>query len=538
MKPPPQRPPADDLEALIEEARRRQRRRQGLIGVGVLAAVLVAGVVAYLVVDHSTATQARRRPSTRPAPTRPVAPLHEIVFAADGKAVGFGEVYRVDLDGHRTDLSRSPWRDVAPAVSPNGKWVAFLSDRGGRAALYATNIRSRVLVRLTPKLFPVHDGLDGYQRVAWSPDGSKLAFNGDASGGTGSESSVYVTAFGSGRVARVAANTVPWFDPRTQSETRIVSPDGSWVASLRSLGSSSLAAPWTLTISRPDGSRRRTLLRTAPCARDWGLPVANVQFAGRALVYATFCAEPLGSLYAMRPDGSHIRRLTHTIADFGGGALSPDGRSIAFGRADAVPCKGCSDALWVMDASGRHARQLTFPRSELEETDGGASWSPDGQHIVFSRSTALFPGALYVVAASGGRAPRALHVSGGQVEWGPKQIAFTDEDFTALWTMNPDGSGRRRIARGHISAPAWSNQGDLAYLTDYGRKVEVIGRRRLTFRLRLTADTIAWSPDAKLLLITARRGTEPSELYELNLRSRRLRRLTSGLGSIGEVSWR
>jgi hypothetical protein len=51
----------------------------------------------------------------------------QIVFAADRRPALDGEIYRVDMDGKRVDLSRSPYADTQQTVSPDGKRIAFLS---------------------------------------------------------------------------------------------------------------------------------------------------------------------------------------------------------------------------------------------------------------------------------------------------------------------------------------------------------------------------------------------------------------------------
>ena len=59
-----------------------------------------------------------------------------IVFSADRLPSLSGEIYRVDPNGHRIDLSRSPYQDVGPVVSPDGRRVAFFSDRSGAEGVY------------------------------------------------------------------------------------------------------------------------------------------------------------------------------------------------------------------------------------------------------------------------------------------------------------------------------------------------------------------------------------------------------------------
>lgn len=59
--------------------------------------------------------------------------------------------------------------DTAPALSPNGRQVAFMSRRDGNWEIYVINVDGTNLTRLTEE--PAEDGLP-----AWSPDGRVIAF--------------------------------------------------------------------------------------------------------------------------------------------------------------------------------------------------------------------------------------------------------------------------------------------------------------------------------------------------------------------------
>ena len=107
--------------------------------------------------------------------------------------------------------------------------------------------------------------------------------------------------------------------------------------------------------------------------------------------------------------------------------------------------------------------------------------------------------------------------------------------------MSPDGSGARVIVRDQgTSALAWSTAGRLAYLSGNGSVVRVLGARKeqASFRVPGTADALAWSPKGKRLLVSARTGVFPSELYAVDARSGRFTQLTTYMGSIQGMSWR
>jgi Tol biopolymer transport system component len=107
--------------------------------------------------------------------SRAAAAASRIVFAANRVPLWYGEIYRVDRDGRRVDLSNSSAPDLAPAVSPDGKQVAFVSTRGGHVALYVVGIDGRGLKRLSPLLFSVAPNGGPVAQIAWAPDSRSLA---------------------------------------------------------------------------------------------------------------------------------------------------------------------------------------------------------------------------------------------------------------------------------------------------------------------------------------------------------------------------
>jgi TolB protein len=68
-----------------------------------------------------------------------------------------------------TRLTEGPWDDITPAVSPDGKFLAFASNRGGHWDLYQLELASGATLRLTNT--PEYDA-----SPSWSPDGRWLAY--------------------------------------------------------------------------------------------------------------------------------------------------------------------------------------------------------------------------------------------------------------------------------------------------------------------------------------------------------------------------
>lgn len=110
--------------------------------------------------------------------------IHDPALAPDGQSVVFAAQ---GYDGYQ-DLFRASWStgavvlerltrdgfdDVEPAISPDGRWVAWASDRGERGGRYSLFRLS--LTGGTPEtLSHPHAGDD--RQPAWSPDGRWIAY--------------------------------------------------------------------------------------------------------------------------------------------------------------------------------------------------------------------------------------------------------------------------------------------------------------------------------------------------------------------------
>ena len=95
-----------------------------------------------------------------------------IVFASndDGNWFGNWDIYSMDVDGNNLlQLSDHPASDKAPACSPDGRRIAFISERGLTSDLYVMDSDGNNVIRLTRDNF-------FEARASWSPDGTRIAF--------------------------------------------------------------------------------------------------------------------------------------------------------------------------------------------------------------------------------------------------------------------------------------------------------------------------------------------------------------------------
>ena len=92
----------------------------------------------------------------------------------------------MNVDGsHQRNLTRDAARDSTPSWSPDGRRIAFQSDRDGNLEMYVMNADGTGLLNLTQNA--AFDGIPFIQHSraqlsAWSPDGRRIAFQSDRDG--------------------------------------------------------------------------------------------------------------------------------------------------------------------------------------------------------------------------------------------------------------------------------------------------------------------------------------------------------------------
>ncbi len=174
------------------------------------------------------------------------------------------------------------------------------------------------------------------------------------------------------------------------------------------------------------------------------------------------------AIYVVNADGSDIQRLSPlTALNESRPEWSPDGTKIAFQRG-RFNVAGNAD-IWVMDADGENATQLT----DNSRWDSDARWSADGSQIVYY-SCDEDTGCRIVLMNSDGTNPRDL-ASGWDPDISPDgtRVLFVHyepghngpycrvEEFynCAIYVVNTDGSGLTQIEPELGNYPRWSPDG-------------------------------------------------------------------------------
>ena len=145
-----------------------------------------------------------------------------IAFQSDARAAsnptGRVRLYTIDLSTGRVAPlgTGGDWNDEQPRWSPDGRRIAFKSNRGGSYNLYVMNADGSNVVRLTDHGLNDHD-------PTWLPDGESLVFSSERDRGAG-RLDLYRLWLADGSVERLTT----YFPGYAFMPT--VSPDGAWVA--------------------------------------------------------------------------------------------------------------------------------------------------------------------------------------------------------------------------------------------------------------------------------------------------------------------
>jgi TolB protein len=276
----------------------------------------------------------------RAAPVSPASGRIAFVSDRDGPDpvgnMGNQEIYIMNADGSgQQRLTHNDAADAAPAVSPDGRMIAFVSNRSGAPELFVMNVDGTGERQLT---VPGAGGEMGARQPRWSPDGKQIVFFGSV------RPDIYVINLdGTGLknlTNRQGMDAYPdW------------SPDGRRIA----------------FTSNRDGAREIYVLNadgTNVARLTSGILKGNVGMwlrprwspDGRKIAFATDRDRTDGTseIYVMNADGSNLVRLTFNDVLDAEPTWSPDGKMIAFHRTVLGHAQ-----VFVMQADGSNQTRIT-----------------------------------------------------------------------------------------------------------------------------------------------------------------------------------
>lgn len=359
-----------------------------------------------------------------------------------------GDVWVSSLTGEAPrNLTQGHDNNWAPSWSPDGRRVAFLSDRASGPGTGGTHLwiwdRKSATVRQVSTL-PVMDPWGRLGQLEWLPDGR----------------TVLVKTFPDGMSPAAYADLVTGGSGRTQS-----------------------ASPSGVTVQ---------VFRFDPTTRDSAPPVGPNNLDAL-----------LGSLALVDVETGRARRVSCSgrLASY---ALSPDGRSLAWAVVTGYEKPGSSQILtdvMVSDLATGQCRRIVkatplasgYPNFPL------FSWSPTSRAIAFRTNGAGTPDEVFVVPLDGGAPGRIASGppfdrarQGDPPLWDQEGRHLFFERSGAIWRAAADGTGSTLLAEApnrllelvhHRAGALWSPDGGrhtIAFTMNRATKRTGIARVDLT----------------------------------------------------------
>ena len=428
----------------------------------------------------------------------------QLVFMSTRNS-GSANIWILDLktrNARQLTNTTGPNANFRPSWSPDGKWIAFSSDRNteadrhvkidhakGRwehllaASLYLIKIDGTGLRRLTPA-----GKFAGSPK--WSPDGKRIVFY-----ELPVEDTFAARGFGA------PASQIVSVDVATGDRRDYTSGPGMKVSP------QFLSADRIGYVAKAPGSHGGLAFTTGERGPDSGIRNPSWSADGKRIIYEKFIyasrqSQPIfakdpefdirhsgefpavspGGRVAMTPFGEIVagprlsevalsvtdldgRNTTRLFSDKSGAAFSPswspDGKWIAFGMGAFFLDRDSKPARLMMihpDGSGR--RELTSGPAN----SGFPSWSPDGKRIVYRIWSAQEHG-LRILNLEDGSIAKLTSDYDNFPMWSPRgdRIGFTRTSQNAfdIFTVRPDGTDLKQLtdAPGNDAHCAWSPDG-------------------------------------------------------------------------------
>lgn len=246
----------------------------------------------------------------------------------------YSHIWIADLDGAaRRQLTRGAVRDRAPAWSPDGSSIAFVSDRTGeRSQIYlirADGGEARQLTRLE----------HGAARPIWSPGGRRLLLS---------------SALMTGELERDEVGTLAPASPSGSG----AAADGAMYGSLAAI--------------------RAWLAQNAE--QNEPAVITRLNFQGERELQPR---EEWSHLFILDLESGKIRRITRGAFDFEDASFAPDGQRIVFTAAITEgyhPDHAVKRDLYILDLAAEVWRKVDIPGYSI----ANPAWSPASDHIAFT----------------------------------------------------------------------------------------------------------------------------------------------------------
>lgn len=448
-------------------------------------------------------------------------------ISPEGKLVAFsylGDIWVVEaIGGVARPITMHEAHDVGPIFSPDGRWIAFSSNRHGQYDVFVVPSYGGKPTRLT--FDSAHDTV-----VGWTPDGKGVAFVSTRATSFPYAPELYVVSREGGQERKL---------PFLEAKDASFSPAGNAVAFTRGQGTwyrknyrgSSNDDLW---IASPDGATVRKLTDfpgqdTSPMFSPDGKKVYYVTelHGGPANVV---CQE-VDNASPPVPTGSPRPVTTHRDDSVRKARISGNGEWIVY---------ECGADLWVVSTKDGYSRKLAIEIHADEKSNSERivtysreitefALSPDENSIAF-----VVHGEVFAMPTRGGKANRLTNTPAVEhgLAWSPdnKKLIFVSdrngyEDLYLIESDDPESTDLTKASRFKTKALTNTPEGEFAasFMPDGNRIGFLRGGKMYTMKPDGTDTKVLidqtqvfdydWSPDGKWIVYSRADGSFASELY-------------------------
>jgi len=282
----------------------------------------------------------------------------------------------IDVTGVRLrQLTDGAWRDSAPVWSPDGKRIAFLSDRSGSTQAHVMWADTRETLQLT-RVERAPGGLK------WSPDGRWLAFTVSLPDDTPILPVKLPPTPRGAQSARgaVIVDRLSWgsdgVGPTTKSFTQVFTVDAAVGGTPRQVTSGAYS-------------------HTAP---EWSADGKTIYVSGIRKPDAEYLRGD-SEIYGVDLATLNVAPLTDRKGPDTNPTVSPDGKWIAYTGSDDKNETSALASLYLMDATGGAKRLWA---GSLPSSPGDIEWAPDGSGVYYAMEERGESNEYFLALAPGG----------------------------------------------------------------------------------------------------------------------------------------
>ena len=436
--------------------------------------------------------------------------------------------------GEARRLTATPAVESDPHFSPDGRWLAYTSDREGVEAVYVMPVAGGAATRLT--WYPAPAQVRG-----WTPDGERVLYASSRETAPTSYNRLWTVARAGGPSTLLPApfGQRGWYAP--DGRRLVVDRVDRWDVEWRNYRGGQNTALTILDLESLDEVQLPNELTT---------DIAPVWLDGT--IYFLSDRDRAANVWAYDVGTRALRQVTRfTNADVK--SLAGRDRTLVFEQ---------DGYLHTLDATSGATQRLDvtvrgdFPWAAARWIDLGgdieaAALSPSGKRALMEAR-----GEVFTVPVEKGDA-RNLTKSAGAADrapvWSPDgtQVAWFSDDGSGyvLKVASQDGIGQSRtIALGDVKyawTPAWSPDGRRLAFVDDDARVRVVDVRAGTLAIADTDGNTfgrgqlepAWSPDSRWLAYSKAYPNHLRRIVVWNAESNRVQEVTDALADAREPAW-